>query len=82
MTILDFSHLTPQQRLDLIGELWESLDQDTLPLTPAQLAEIDRRRATLDEDIKHGLTAAESIALLERLAADWTPQPVNAILTP
>jgi putative addiction module component (TIGR02574 family) len=66
MTTFDFSHLTPQQRLDLIGELWDSLDHDTLPLTPAQAAEIDRRLATLDEDIKQGLTAAQSLDLLER----------------
>lgn len=65
MTTFDFSHLTPQQRLDLIGELWDSLDHDAVPLTPAQAAEIDRRRATLDEDIKHGMTAAESLDLLK-----------------
>jgi putative addiction module component (TIGR02574 family) len=78
MTIFDFRHLTPQQRLDLIGELWESLDHDAVPLAPAQAAEIDRRRATLDDDIKHGMTAVESIALLERRAADWTPLPASA----
>ncbi|MGQ9365811.1 addiction module protein [Azospirillum sp. A39] len=58
MTVLDFSHLTPRQRLALISELWDSLETGDVPLTPAQAAEIDRRVATLDEDIKHGQDAS------------------------
>lgn len=66
MTTIDFSHLTPQQRLALIGELWGSLDADTVPLTPGQAAEIERRLATVDEDIKHGIDAEELEAELDR----------------
>lgn len=44
----------------------DSIEAERTPLTPKQAAELDRRYATLDEDIKHGLTAAQSIELLER----------------
>ncbi|MBP2294505.1 addiction module protein [Azospirillum rugosum] len=51
MSIIDFSHLSLQERLDLISELCDSLDQQQVPLTPAQDAELDRRIATADEDL-------------------------------
>lgn len=66
MATFDFSHLTPAQRLDLIGELWGSLDARDVPLTAAQAAEIKRRLATVDEDIKHGIDADALEADLDR----------------
>lgn len=57
MPTLDFSHLSTEQRLDLIGEIWDSIDAAAVPLTVAQAAELDRRLETLDEDIKHGIDA-------------------------
>jgi putative addiction module component (TIGR02574 family) len=66
MSIIDFHHLSQTQRLALIRELWESLDADTIEPTPAQKAELDRRLATLDEDIEAGRTADQIIADLER----------------
>lgn len=66
MTILDFSHLTTERRLDLIGELWDSIGHSRIPLTPAQVTEIERRLATLDEDIKHGVDADALEAELDR----------------
>lgn len=68
MTILDFNHLTTEQRLDLIGELWDSIEADNLPLTSTQAAEIDRRLATLDEDIKHG---RDAFTVYEELTARY-----------
>ena len=44
------SDLTPQERLTLIGQLWDSLDESDVVVTPAQAAELDRRLTTLDED--------------------------------
>lgn len=44
------ARLSPQERLALIGELWDSLDDSDIVLTPAQQAELDRRLASLDED--------------------------------
>jgi len=43
---IDFSHLTPDERLELIGELWDSLDDQAFEVTPAFAAELNRR---LDE---------------------------------
>ena len=47
---IDITKLTPQERLRLIDELWESLRAvpDAVPLTPEQRAELDRRLDELD----------------------------------
>lgn len=66
MTILDFSHLTTEERLTLIDQLWDSLEPEAKPLTAAQTTEIDRRLKTLDEDIKHGIDAEDLEAELDR----------------
>jgi len=66
MTTIDFSHLSPEERLDLISEIWQSLEAEHIPLTPAQEAEIDRRLATLDEDIKQGRDADVVVTDLRR----------------
>ena len=36
-------HLTPQERLDVISVIWQSLEDHELPLTDAQASELDRR---------------------------------------
>jgi putative addiction module component (TIGR02574 family) len=50
--------LTPPERLALISQLWDSLEDEHLPLTAAQRAELDRRPASLDQDRGEGLTWA------------------------
>ena len=57
MPTFDYSHLSPRERLDLIGEIWDSIEAEAVPLTDEQATELDRRYATLDEDIKHGRDA-------------------------
>jgi putative addiction module component (TIGR02574 family) len=52
MTTLDIDRLTPRERLDLIGELWDSLAPEDVRLTPAQEAELARRLRSFDEDAK------------------------------
>jgi len=47
--------LTPPERLTLISQLWDSLEDNHLPLTAAQRGELDRRLATLDEDRCEGI---------------------------
>jgi putative addiction module component (TIGR02574 family) len=66
MATIELSHLSPQERLDLIGQLWESLSQDTVPVTQAQKIEIKRRLATLDQDVEQGRDADDIIADLRR----------------
>jgi putative addiction module component (TIGR02574 family) len=46
----ELARLSPCQRLDLIESLWESLDDDDVPVTDAQRAELDRRIAGFDPD--------------------------------
>jgi putative addiction module component (TIGR02574 family) len=50
MATLDIARLTPKERLDLIGELWDSLAPEDVSLTPAQDAELAHRMATFEAD--------------------------------
>ncbi len=58
--------LTPPERLALISQLWDSLEDDHLPLTAAQQGELDRRLRTLDQDRRKGITWAALKAELEQ----------------
>ena len=48
--MLDFSHLTPSERIELAEELWDSLEATALPLSEQQVTELRRRRASLDQE--------------------------------
>jgi putative addiction module component (TIGR02574 family) len=58
--------LSPPERLALIAQLWDSLEDDQLPLTDAQRAELERRMASLDQDRNEGVTWAALKAELEQ----------------
>jgi putative addiction module component (TIGR02574 family) len=58
--------LTPSERLALIAQLWDSLEQEQLPLTNAQQAELERRLSSLDVDRRHRVTWASLKAELEQ----------------
>jgi putative addiction module component (TIGR02574 family) len=45
---LDVAALTPEERLDLIERLWDSLDSAHVGLTPTQQAEVERRLDDMD----------------------------------
>lgn len=47
---ININDLTPQQRLELIEDLWDSLTPDDVPVTTAQHAELQRRLDRLDRD--------------------------------
>ena len=66
MSTLDYSHLSARETLDLIEEIWESIDADAVPLTAAQEAELSRRSETFDEDIKHGTSLEDFEVELDR----------------
>jgi putative addiction module component (TIGR02574 family) len=53
---VDVEQLTPEEQLDLIGELWDRLSKvpENVVLTEAQRAEIDRRSDELDQDVQAG----------------------------
>jgi putative addiction module component (TIGR02574 family) len=50
MQTVEIAKLTPQQRLDLIGELWDSLSAEDVRLSPAHETELARRMATFEND--------------------------------
>ena len=52
----EITRLSPQERLTLIEQLWDSLIDADIPLPPAQRAELERRLATLDQDRDEGVT--------------------------
>jgi putative addiction module component (TIGR02574 family) len=58
--------LTPSERLALIAQLWDSLEQERLPLTGAQEAELERRLSSLGEDRRAGVTWESLKAELEQ----------------
>lgn len=62
----EVARLTPPERLALISQLWDSLEDEQLPLTTAQQAELDRRLASLDQDRREGVTWTDLKAELER----------------
>ena len=62
----ELARLTPPERLALISQLWDSLEDDHLPPTVPQRAEVDRRLATLDQDRREGITWAALKAELEQ----------------
>jgi putative addiction module component (TIGR02574 family) len=62
----DVAKLSPEERIALIAQLWDSLDEADLSLSPAQCAELDRRLATFNEDFADGVTWEELKADLRR----------------
>ena len=43
--VFDFSRLSPEERIQLAEDLWDSLPESQPQLTDAQRAELERRRA-------------------------------------
>ena len=66
LTSDEIVRLSPAERLALIGQLWDSLEQDQVPLSQAQKTELDRRVASLDQDRGQGITWAALKTELER----------------
>jgi putative addiction module component (TIGR02574 family) len=62
----ELARLTPPERLALISQLWDSLEDDQLPLTAAQQAELDRRLVSLDQDRREGISWVALKAELEQ----------------
>ena len=64
---IDIGQLTPEQRLRLLEQLWDSLTDDEVPLTSAQREELDRRLDDLEREGPRGIPWDE---VLNRLEAD------------
>jgi len=65
MTTIDIARMTTKERLDLIGELWDSLAPEDVRLTPAQDAELARRMAKFDADRKTAISLEDIKAELD-----------------
>ena len=52
----EITRLSPDERLALIAQLWDSLDDNQVQLTPAQQAKLERRLATLGRDRTQSVT--------------------------
>jgi putative addiction module component (TIGR02574 family) len=52
---IDISALSVQERLDLLGDLWDSLAPEEVPVTGAQRAELDQRLDDLEADSNLGI---------------------------
>lgn len=64
----DLRKLPLDERIQLVQDLWDSIaaDQNLLPLTPEQRAELDRRLDAYDADGNPGRPAEEVIADIKR----------------
>ena len=54
----DYRRLTISERLQLVEDIWDSIAEDadatTLPLSEAELAELERRRAEMEANPERG----------------------------
>lgn len=60
------AQLTPAEKLELIGLLWDSLEDKEVPLTPAQRADLEKRIEEDRLDPDEGQPWEEFKAELER----------------
>ncbi len=69
--------LTPAERLELIEQIWDSLEQDSafVQLTPAQDAELDRRLGRLEATGPQGESWDVVEAELQRRVKDYEANP-------
>ena len=65
----EITRLSPEERLTLIGELWDSLDPADVPVTPTQRAELRRRLDSFEQDRSGGITWTQLRAQLARRAS-------------
>jgi len=59
MPTIDIAGLSLKERLDLIGDLCDSLEEAELPLSEQLKAELDRRNAGFAEDRAHAAPWSE-----------------------
>lgn len=52
----EIARLNPPERLALIGDLWDSLSDAELPVTPAQRIELEGRLDSFERDRASGMT--------------------------
>ncbi len=70
MAAIDIAHLSLEERLRLLDELWESLSQtaEAIPLTSAQREELDRRLDELEREGPVGIHREDVLRRIRRRA--------------
>ena len=63
---IDINKLSPDERLKLLEKLWDSLEDQAVPLTARQREELDRRLDDLDRDGPRGIPWDEVLQRLEQ----------------
>lgn len=63
---VDIASLTPDEKLELVEALWDSLSPEDVPLTPAQAAELDRREALYLQNPNRGRPWREVLDEIKR----------------
>lgn len=68
MSHVDIQSMTPTERLALMGELWDSLAPEDVPVTDAERAELDRRLDEMEHSGEPGVDVLEALrGIRERL---------------
>ena len=62
----ELARLSPEERLVLMGQLWDSLNDSDVPLPEAQKTELARRLSTFDQDRAQAMTWEQLRAELAR----------------
>ncbi len=52
---VDIAGLTAEERLELLRDIWDSLEPEDVPVTDEQRAELDRRLDDLERDEELGI---------------------------
>jgi putative addiction module component (TIGR02574 family) len=50
MSTIDIAKLSPEERLELLEQIWDSLSPEAVPMTDAHIEELDRRLDELDRE--------------------------------
>ena len=66
LTSDEIVRLSPSERIALIAQLWDSLEDEQIPVTGAQRSELESRLTSLEQDRQNSVTWAELKAELER----------------
>jgi putative addiction module component (TIGR02574 family) len=64
--IFDFSHLSPEERIQLAEDLWDSLQPADVPLSDDLGAELDRRLERHRQDPGRGRPADDALRDVEQ----------------
>jgi len=64
--IFDFSHLSPEERIQLAEDLWDSLEPTEVPISEEVGAELDRRLERHRQDPGRGRPAEDVLRDIEQ----------------